>query len=180
MTSKQRALPMIRVTATENRTPTGRRSAVSARKATAYFAFGNERKDRQSEEQRGEWYGPDGATHEHETVVTWAAEQAKAHRYTFQALLSVPEGRLRPLDYCRALAAGGSEQIDEWRMVAHDDTDYSHAHVLFFRDQRIQKDQYLEWRARVQEELAALEQKQLDGQLLDHGVGRRQEGGIEL
>ena len=64
-----------------------------------------------------------------------------------------------------ANAAGGS-QAQDWRMVVHDDTAYSHAHVLFFGDRRVEKERYLAWRERIQEELAALEERRLEGQAL--------------
>lgn len=174
-----RALPCVRVMHVENRTPTGRRSATPAKKAAAYFALGKEKKGReagrrQADAQRAEWVGPDGQKHAHASVMDWARSQALVHRYTFQALLSVPEGRLTAADYGRALAAAGAisvnaadgSQAHDWRMVVHDDTAYSHAHVLFFGDRRVEKERYLAWRERIQEELAALEERRLEGQAL--------------
>lgn len=174
-----RSLPCVRVTHVENRTPTGRRTATPAKKAAAYFALGKEKKVRdagwrQADAQRGAWVGPGGQQQPHASVMDWARSQALAHRYTFQALLSVPEGRLTAADYGRAMEAAGiasanavdGGQADDWRMVVHDDTAYSHAHVLFFGDRRMEKERYLAWRERIQEELAALEERRLEGQAL--------------
>lgn len=191
MRRRGRALPCVRVTHVENRTPTGRRTATPAKKAAAYFAHGREKREvgqRPSEAQRGEWVGPDGRRHGHELVVEWARSQALAHRYTFQALLSVPEGRLTAADYGRALAAAGAAgadpggmQVDDWRMVVHDDTVYSHAHVLFFGDRRMEKERYLAWRERIQEELAALEERYLEGQALaQEGAQHDVSAGLEV
>ena len=167
MGQNNRSLPLIRVTHSQNRTPTGRRTATPARHAARYFAFGRDREAELAGRQRGEWMGPEGRVHDHENVLAWAALQAMAHRYTFQALLSVPEGRLAPADYARALEAAGDEQLGSWRLMAHDDTDYSHAHVLFFGDRRLPKEEYLAWRERVQEELALMESARLDGAALE-------------
>lgn len=148
-------LPFVRLTYAPNRTPTGKRTATPARRATRYFAFGNNRGAAQGAEQRGRWVGPDGKTHDHEAVLAWAAAQAKVHAYTFQALLSVPEARLRAEDFSRAMQEG--QTIGDWRLLAHDDTAYSHAHVLFFRNSRLDKESFAHWHERVRQELAALE-----------------------
>jgi hypothetical protein len=148
-------LPFVRMTYTPNRTPTGRRTATPAKRAAHYFAFANDREAAQGAEQRGRWYGPDGQTHDHEAVLAWVAARARDHAYTFQALLSVPEGRLRAEDFSRAMQEG--KTIDDWRLLTHDDTAYSHAHVLFFRNSRLDKEVFADWHDRVRRELAALE-----------------------
>ena len=152
-------LPFVRLSYTPNRTPTGKRTATPAKRAARYFAFANDRKAERTAEQRGRWYGPSGQTHDHEAVLAWASAQAKAHAYTFQALLSVPEGRLRAEDFARAMEGG--KTIDDWRLLAHDDTAYSHAHVLFFRNRRLDKESFADWHERVRRELAALEEAAL-------------------
>lgn len=148
-------LPFVRLTYTSNRTPTGRRTSTPARRAARYFAFGNAREAAHGAEQRGRWYGPDGKRHDHEAVLAWIAAQARDHAYTFQALLSVPKGRLRAEDFSRAMQEG--KTIDDWRLLTHDDTAYRHAHVLFFRDGRLDKEVFADWHERVRRELAALE-----------------------
>ncbi len=145
--------PIVRLQHTRNRTPTGKRTATPARKTAVYFAFGQQAK------QRGEWLGSGSERHKHEDVLAWAQNQGRQHEHTFQALLSVPEARLTGADYARALDAAG--QIEAWRMVVHNDTRYSHAHVLFFRDQRMPRDQFDKWQAQVQQELKLLEEKRL-------------------
>jgi len=150
--------PVVRMQHTRNRTPTGKRTATPARKAAIYFAFGRDA-NRADGKQRGEWLGPGGERHKHEDVLAWAQQQARQHEHTFQALLSVPQARLTGEDYAHALAA--AKQIEEWRMVVHNDTNYSHAHVLFFRDRRLPRSQFDRWQAQVQQNLVALEAKRL-------------------
>lgn len=161
MESERRApLPVARLTYHINRSPSGRHSARPARRWATYFAFGRDREAMAAGRQRGQWYGPEGQQHSHKEVLEWAESQAKEFRYTWQALLSVPEGRLTPTDFTQALQAGGL--IEDWRLVVHDDTDYSHSHVLFFRDRRLDHEQFTRWHDRVRDELAALEARHLE------------------
>ena len=71
----------------------------------------------------------------------------------------MPQGRLTPQDYGEALERAGI--LRDWRLMVHNDTAYSHAHVLFFRDKRIEKEQYLRWQADVRQALALREQQRL-------------------
>jgi hypothetical protein len=125
------------------------------KKAARYFAYANDREAERRGEQRSHWYGPDGSKHEHEAVLAWATAGAKAHRYTFQALLSLPEGRLSATDFTRAMREG--KYIDDFRLITHDDTKHSHAHVLFFRDSRMDREQFTDWHERIRQSLAARE-----------------------
>ena len=151
---KTKRLPVVRIAHRRNRTPTGKRTVTPARKAANYFAFGQK-----ATQQRGDWLGPDGKPHTHEAVLVWANSQARQHEHTFQALLSVPQARLTGQAYAHALEAAG--QPDEWRLVVHNDTAYSHAHVLFFRDRRLPRDEFEQWQTTVQQALLTLEEKRL-------------------
>lgn len=153
-----RPSPVVRLQHRRNRTPTGKRTATPARQAAAYFAFGRQA-NQSDRKQRGEWLGPGGVPYAHEAVLAWVQRQARQYEHTFQALLSVPQARLTGADYARALEAAGS--LAEWRLVAHNDTHYSHAHVLFFRDQRLDKAQFSAWQRQVRQALAVLEEKRL-------------------
>jgi hypothetical protein len=152
-------IPFIGMRLHENRTPTGRRTSTPARHAVLYFAYGRDIQAQQAEKQRGQWLGPDGRAHTHEAVMAWAKEAALHHRYTFEALLSVQQGELTPAQFCQAM--GQSQEIGDWRLVSHQDTDYRHAHVLFFRDKRLDKETFLAWQTAVRQELSRLEQQQL-------------------
>jgi hypothetical protein len=156
MAPKPHCRTFINVRTQENRTPTGRRTSAPARRATHYYAFGAERDTGSREaQQRGEWWGPDGRTQTHEAVMAWVKEQAMRHRYTFQGLLSVPEGELTAAAFCRAMQKG--DQAGDWRLIAHADTDHRHAHVLWFGDKRMDKQTFLSWQAEVRAELIRLE-----------------------
>jgi hypothetical protein len=152
-------IPFIGLRLHENRTPTGRRTSTPAKHAALYFAYGSDRQAQQEEKQRGQWLGPDGRSHSHKAVMAWAKEAALNHRYTFEALLSVQQGELTPAQFCQAMGQG--QEIGDWRLVSHEDTDYRHAHVLFFRDKRLDKKTFLAWQTAVRQELSRLEQQQL-------------------
>jgi hypothetical protein len=157
--SDERAIPFIGVRMHENRTPTGRRTSTPARHTALYFAYGRGRQAQMEEKQRGQWLGPDGRPHTHEAVMAWVKEAALTNRYTFEALLSVQQGALTPAQFCQAMSQSG--EIGDWRLVMHQDTRHRHAHVLFFRDSRLDKSSFLAWQTAVRQELARLEQQQL-------------------
>jgi hypothetical protein len=178
--SKERRLPFVRLSYASNRTATGRRTATPARKAARYVAFGRDRQAETEGKQRGEWYGPDGQIHAHEEVLTWATAQARRYQYTFQALLSVPEGRLRATDYGRALHE--ARYIESWRLMSHEDTGHSHAHVLFFRDGRMDREVFADWHEQIRRQLATLEERHLGGEQAEEALqpGRDRERGEGL
>lgn len=155
-------IPFINVRTQENRTPTGRRTSTPAKRAALYYAFGRDQsrdsKAQQAGRQRGEWLGPDGRVHSQEEVMAWIKANALAQRYTFQGLLSVPEGELTAAEFGQALQKGG--QTAEWRLIAHNDTQHRHAHVLWFGDRRMDKQTFLVWQRDVRAELVRLEQQQ--------------------
>lgn len=90
--------------------------------------------------------------------MAWIKANAMAQRYTFQGLLSVPEGELTDAEFGQALQKGG--QTAEWRLIAHNDTKHRHAHVLWFGDRRMDKQTFLAWQNEVRAELVRLEQQQ--------------------
>ena len=171
---KARPLPVVRLQHSRNRTPTGKRTGTPARQAAVYFAFGqvNKAANQATKQQRGDWLGPGGERHTHEAVMAWAHGQARQHEHTFQALLSVPQARLTGQDYVRALEAAG--QTAGWRLVVHNDTAYSHAHVLFFRDRRLPRAEFEQWQAQVQQALLTLEEKRLTEPALGLGDAAEQ------
>jgi hypothetical protein len=149
-----------------NRTPTGRPSIVAVRQAAHYVAYG----------QR----------HSHEAVLAWGQDEARAHRFTVHAVLSVPHVRLSADDYRLALAA--DEDVSRtYRLMVYEDTRYSHAHALFFWDKRMEKEQYLQWQADVQAVLVereavqmAVTQELATGQEEESGQTRRQAWELEF
>jgi hypothetical protein len=170
-------IPFIGVRAHRNRTPSGRRSSTPARRAARYVAYGRDLAAEAKSTQRGLWYGPDGQARSHEEVLAWARQEALGHRYTFEALLSVQRGALSAADFCEAMQQG--EAIGDWRLMAHRDTDYRHAHVLFFRDRRMDKAQFLAWQRQVREALLQLQKQQMVQQQLQHEAGAGKAHGLE-
>lgn len=160
------AVPFIGVRMHRNRAAGGRRSSNAARRAALYVAFGRARQARQQAEgsvpQRGIWYGPDGKQRTHEAVMGWVRRQALQNEYAFETILSVQQGALSAQDFNQALRQGGV--IERWRLMVHDDTAYRHAHVLFFGEQRMDKEAFVAWQQRVREELLRREQRQLQGE----------------
>lgn len=168
--------PIVRIKRYRNRTRTGKRTAKAARKAAIYFAYGRELSNQATAgqaRQRGQWLGPDGKTYSHEAALAWAQDAAKTYEYTFQALLSVPQGRLTAEDYGQALEQAGI--LPDWRLVVHDDTAFSHAHVLFFRDKLIEKEKYLRWQAKISQMLAISEQQRLSEPEVEKGLSHNLE-----
>lgn len=160
MPTSQKPLPFINVRTQENRTPTGRRTSTPAKRAALYYAYGRDKEAQLEGRQRGEWLGPDGRVHTQEEVMDWVKANALAHRYTFQGILSVPEGELTAAEFGQAMQKGG--QTEDWRLISHEDTKHRHAHVLWFGDKRMGKKAFLSWQAEVRAELVRLEQQTND------------------
>ncbi|MCZ7673830.1 MAG: hypothetical protein M5U34_45275 [Chloroflexi bacterium] len=116
MQPNKQPIPFINVRTQENRTPTGRRTSTPAKRAALYYAYGNQRnvgdKEAQLEgRQRGEWLGPDGRIHTQEEVMAWVKAKAMEHRYTFQGILSVPEGELTAAEFGQAMQRATRQKI---------------------------------------------------------------------
>jgi len=160
-------VPFIGVRVHGNRTAGGRRSSTAARRAARYLAFGEQQRARQAEGEgveatRGVWYGPDGERRSHKEVMGWLRKEALQHRYTFEAILSAPQGEPTAQEFSKALQHGG--EVASWRLMVHEDTTYRHAHVLFFGEKRLDREAFLKWQQRVREALLQMEQPRLEGQ----------------
>ena len=158
--SRKTSVPFIGVRLHENKTPTGRRTQTPAKRIALYVAYGSERtpqgkEARLTKSQRGEWLAPDGRMQTHDEVMSWLRAESFRHRYTFEAILSVRDGDLTGEAFCKAMGQG--EAVSEWRLMMHNDTNNSHAHVLFFGDKRMEKKLYLAWQAEVRAELISQE-----------------------
>lgn len=184
MPPSQKPIPFINVRTQENRTPTGRRTSTPAKQATLYYAFGRDKEAQLEGRQRGQWLGPDGRVHTQEEVMNWVKAKALEHRYTFQGILSVPEGALSAAEFGQAMQKGS--QTEDWRLISHGDTKHRHAHVLWFGDKRMGKKAFLSWQAEVRAELVRLEQQQTNdraaqqGMELDTGQARARAKGQEV
>ncbi|GJM42743.1 MAG: hypothetical protein DHS20C20_30250 [Ardenticatenaceae bacterium] len=180
--SRAHALPFIGVRIHKNRTPTGRRTSTPAKRAATYFAYGRDKQAALDGNQRGDWLGPDGRLQSHDKVMDWAKQEALNHRYTFEAILSVPLGQLTPEQFRLAMQAGRA--IADWRLMAHQDTQHSHAHILFFQNKRLDKETFLSWQTDVRAELVRQEQQApsalLRTSLRDRTAHQAQEMAIDM
>lgn len=176
--SKGQPIPFIGVRVHRNRTPAGRRISTPARRAAHYYAYGRDAALEREGRQRGQWYGPDGRRHSHEEVLAWARREALGHRYTFEALLSVQQGRLTAEAFTRAMQQG--ETVSDWRLLMHRDTAYRHAHVLFFRDRRLEKGEFQAWQEQVREALLQLEKQHTAEQQLAYEAAAGKARGLEV
>jgi hypothetical protein len=176
--SERQPIPFIGVRIHRNRTPGGRRTSTPARRAAHYYAYGRDAAVESKSRQRGTWYGPDGQRHSHEQVLAWARREALGHRYTFEALLSVQQGRLTAEAFTSAMHKG--EAISDWRLLVHRDTGYRHAHVLFFRDRRLEKGEFLAWQQQVREALLQLEKQHTTEQQLHYEAASGKVRGLEV
>ena len=139
----------------ENRTKTGRPSATVTRKIANYLAYGRGRPSQQQQrEPRGTWLDQNSQVRAHDEVIAWVQAEGKAQRYTHQLILSVKDEWLTPEAYNRALAAGGPF-FSEWRLMAHTDTSYSHAHVITFGEKQIRfkSESFRDWWLTVRQAL---------------------------
>lgn len=157
------ATTIVRLESIRNRTPTGRASATVARKLAQSFAFGPDSQPA----QRGVWYGETGETFAHQAVLDWVTQEGKARVFTYQFILSVKYVCLTPEEYCQAMRAGG-KLFPVWRLVAHQDTSYSHAHALAFGNEeiRIKSAAFREWWQKVRAELERLQMPYLTDEII--------------
>ena len=167
------AQSVVRLQTHANRTPTGRASATAARKLAQYLAHGRGRSAEQSARpQRGIWYSEDGRPLTHEQVLQWVAEQGKTHPYTHQLILSVKEAQLEAAAYGQAMQAGKSDGnlFPEWRLIVHQDSRHSHAHLLAFGDEdiRVTGATFRQWWLAVRQELEQQQQQYQAAQEREH------------
>lgn len=135
--TKSQMRNVVRMDWLRNRTQSGRRSATNALKLAQYFALGRGRAQEQAERpQRGQWLDQHGRPCRHEDVLAWVQTQGMHHELTHQFILSVADIPLSPQAFNRALAAGGP-LFHEWRLIAHTDSRYPHAHALAFGDRPV-------------------------------------------
>ena len=138
----------------------------------------------QEQELRGSWQDHHGRERSHESVLSWAKERVHRHRYeyTYQLLLSTRDGQLQAQDFNHVLQQGSElSQVNEWRMMLHDDTDHQHAHVILFRKQALSQAQYKQWQQTMQHALDQVQGQRQEQQLAQQlEVVQQQDGGQSL
>ena len=151
----------------KTRTPKGNVTRSAVQKAVYYAMYGPFDRLRASTPEhnpdqlpRGEWFGPAGAE-KHGHVVNWAEGSAVNHPYCYRLVLSLKEGELRPEDFVTALQKDSQNLFPDFRLVVHQDTAHTHAHVLAFRDKTLSKAEFYQWKKEVGSCLVELEQLRL-------------------
>ena len=154
-------LAIVRGERIDNVSAKGGRSYAQVRGLLQYIAYGHHGEQLgQDPRQRGVWLDQTGRPHSHEAVQGWAKE--KVHRFeydhTYQLLLSTRDGGLISAEFNQAMQQGSDiSQVQEWRLMVHDDTDHQHAHAILFSRDRLSPTQYKEWQQTMQSELAHLQ-----------------------
>jgi hypothetical protein len=150
-----KAKSIVRMESFPNCTPTGRSSATGARKLAMYLGYGRGRRAEQEQRaQRGQWLDQKGRNPSHQEVTEWVQQQGKENHYTHQFILSVKDFQLTPEAFNRAMAAGGG-LFSEWRLICHNDSNYSHAHAVVFGKQEVmlKSEAFKEWWREVRQAL---------------------------
>ncbi len=146
-------LAIVRGERMANKSAKGKPSYAQMKGLMNYIAYGRyEDRFDQETQQRGLWLDHNGNPAAHEETLHWAKE--KVHRYsyehTYQLLLSTRYGGLTAADFSHVLQQGSElSDMREWRLMMHQDTQHRHAHVLFFRDKRLDKKSFLTWQTAV-------------------------------
>ena len=143
----------------KTRTKKGNVSRSAVQKAVYYAMYGLPQHN-PDQLPRGEWYSSAGAE-KHGHVVNWAEGSAVNHPYCYRLVLSLKEGDLRPEDFAAALQKDSQNLFPDFRLVVHQDTEHTHAHVLAFRDKTLSKQQFFQWKQEVGSCLVELEQLRL-------------------
>ncbi len=137
---------------TKTRTKTNRNVSQNAARKVRYCTY-----ERNSREQRGIWYGPDGAQ-SYPAVRAWAREESQSHKYVYELLLSVREGvEARPEDFRRVMEA--DDRFEDWRLIEHENTDNRHAHVVVFTDKTLRRNEVMQWQRETCQRLAEVERQ---------------------
>jgi hypothetical protein len=145
-----------------------------------YLGYGRGRQAEQElRPQRGQWLDQKGQVCSHEEVMEWVNQAARENLVTHQFILSVKELQLSPEAFNRAMAAG-SELFQEWRLIGHNDSRFSHAHALAFgqREVQLKSEAFRAWWQEVRQALEQ-EQQQAREQQLQLEQAQRLERGQE-
>jgi hypothetical protein len=143
----------------KTRTKKGNVSRSAVKKAVYYAMFGHPEHN-PDQLPRGEWFSSAGVE-KHGHVLNWAEGSAVNHPYCYRLVLSLKEGQMRPEDFVTALQQDSQGLFQDFRLVVHEDTQHTHAHVLAFRDKTLSKQEFYQWKKEVGSCLVELEQMRL-------------------
>jgi len=167
--SKATVMAIADVRAYRNLTKTGRPTTTKVARTVQYYSYGRSAEADIKQSLRGEWFGPSGQTN-HQEVMVWARMAARANSHTFQLLLSVRDGKLEATDYQQIMdnCADLLERahVTDYRLIAHEDSAYNHAHCLFFADQKIERSIFTVWQRALVRELTIVQAERAQQQEL--------------
>lgn len=149
--------PFVNMRCYQNRTKKGNPSSAKVSKGVYYYGYGTAAEN-PDHIPRGIWFSRNG-WERHGDVVNWAKGSAKNHQFTYTLLLTVRDGRMQDTDFIKAMEAGGL--FKDWRLIVHRDTEHEHAHIVTFRDERVPKEEFTQWRELVQDYLQQAEMERL-------------------
>lgn len=133
----------------KNRTKKGNPTSRKARNSFLYY-------DRKRNVERGVWHSQNGAVSTPD-VLTWTADSALTMPYTYTLVLSVRDADLTPEQFQKVMHTVRDE-INDFRLITHSDTEHTHAHVLVFSDKKWSRAQFDRVTQTVRSELHTLEQ----------------------
>ncbi len=137
-----------------NLTQKGTLSNSQVQRSMHYYGYGKP-EQRHDSETRGAWYDQNGDVRSYGAALAWVKGTALRNKYTFTMLLSVKDVRLAPEAFVAAMQMS-QPPFSQWRLIAHDDTAYAHAHVIAFSNRPIPKRMIVGWSSRARGALEAL------------------------
>jgi hypothetical protein len=171
----QTAEPITNVRYHRNRTKRGNVSYAKTTQSIAYYGYGKPVTN-PYRQLRGTWHDEQGAVATHDDTLEWARQKSRQHQYTYKLVLSLRDGPMQARDFVQAMRASDSERWQGWRLIVHRDTEHVHAHVVAFRDKKLPKEAFQQWKQETAAVLASLEGQRLAAQTeTQHQVSRADE-----
>lgn len=165
----------------KNETKSKQPTASKVQKSAYYYGYGTDTTlpdgtTISPEKMRGEWQSLEGPE-KHGDVVAWASGNALNHTYTYTMILSLRDGQMEPEDFVKAMEKTAGNYFDDFRLIAHYDSQHDHAHVVAFRDKTLKKQEFNQFRLAMRQELDALEQERIQEteRQIDSGIPIHQE-----
>ncbi len=161
-----------------NQAQGGTPSTSKIQRSLYYYGYGTPDK-RKGNETRGDWYDQSGAVRPYGTALAWAKGTALHNKYTYTLLLSVKDIWPTPEAFVSVMQHS-KPPFSQWRLIAHDDTGYAHAHVIAFSDRILPKREVVGWSSRARDVLEEMRHEQmqqpdqmrdLQGSLSMHAAG---------
>ena len=148
-----------RVRYSRNLTQDGRPSNFQVQRSMYYYGYGKP-EQRRDGETRGTWYDQNGDVRSYGAALAWAKGTALRNKYTYALLLSVKDVQLTPEAFVFAMQQS-NPPFSQWRLIAHDDTAYAHAHVIAFSNRTLPKRDVVGWSSRVRNVLEEMRHERI-------------------